>query len=99
MRDDTVTIRGPFEIPSFWGEDPDTGEPRWIDMSGARRLEFSTDLCGCDRSHGYSLELAWDTMLRLGEKAATWAVSSGYEALRIQMANCEFPPAGGEMNV
>lgn len=86
MRDDSITVSGPFEVPDLDVPDytdEETGEfvpAHTLDMSRMRRFEFETRSCSCGRLHGYTVEFDFD--MALGYPAlAEYIVTAGCEAL------------------
>lgn len=92
MRDDTITVRGPFEIlpidvPEY--EDEDGLVPaHTLDMSWARRFTFESRVCPCGRLHGYTLELDWEQILTWPQ-FAEWALEEGMKAVVRSISDCQ----------
>lgn len=96
MRDDTIIVCGPYEVPNEWvegyqdtDEDEDYGwvEPHWVDMSGMRRLTFETRACPCRRLHGYTIIMNWELLTGWPELITT-ALDHGFAALKQELAEC-----------
>jgi hypothetical protein len=94
MRDDTIEVTGPFEVPSYWVEeeiDPYDGEvipAYWVDMSRVRVLNFETRACPCGGVHGSCVTFLWDlatTYPELCEKL----IDEAYRYLYRLVDDCE----------
>jgi hypothetical protein len=93
MRDDTITVRGPFEVPDLYieeytDEDGTLVPTHTLDMSHVRRVEFESRACGCGRLHGYVLEINWDMILSWPQ-FAEHALESGMQALVRSIEDCQ----------
>lgn len=94
MRDDTITISGPFEVldldvPEYIDEE--TGElvaAHTLDMSDMRRFTFETRACSCGRLHGYSVEFCWSMIFGYPE-LAEHLLDTGILALKRSVQNCQ----------
>lgn len=92
MRDDTIIVRGPFELPPIdvpEYEDEDGRVPaHTLDMSWARRFTFESRACGCGRLHGYTIELDWEQLCTWPD-FAEWALEEGMKRVVRSVSDCE----------
>lgn len=93
VRDDTITVRGPFEVPDIYVEayeDEDDGwiEAHTVDMSRQRRLTVESRACPCGRLHGYTVVLGWDMILGYPQ-FAEHAITELIRSLQQSMQDCQ----------
>lgn len=93
MRDDTITIAGPFEVepldvPEYTEEDGTVVPEHTLDMSHLRRFVFESRACACGRLHGYTVLLCWEMILGWPE-FAEHALDASMLALTRSISDCQ----------
>lgn len=93
MRDDTITICGPLEVPDldvvdYTDEDGTLIPAHTVDMSDMRRMIFESRSCPCGVIHGYTVVTRWDLVLGWPE-FAEHLVDAGISALTRSMEDCQ----------
>ena len=92
MRDDTVTVRGPFEVPPLHVPERREGTvvvaAHTLDMSHMRRFELDTYACPCGYAHGYTVLANYDEMIAYPQMAE-WLLESSVSEIRRSIESCE----------
>lgn len=97
MRDDIITVSGPFEIPPLYvpeyvDEDGTVVLAHVLDMSRMRRMKLASRACACGQIHGYTAVLHWDMLCEYRE-FAEFALESMSVALLRSIRECPHVPA------